>query len=1025
MSDKKKLTPLTLGSLFDGSGGFPLAGILAGIKPVWASEVSSFPILVTQKRLPQVKHYGDVSKLKGSELEPVDIITFGSPCQDLSIAGKRAGLAGERSGLYMQAVRIIKEMLEATNREYPKFCVFENVPGLLSSNQGNDFVACLDMLQELGFIPDVNILDAQYMGVPQRRKRVFITWLNVDYILSRKTNISDCIILQLFTEILLLRLGELLKVLGTEQKNLDVNELSRCEDGLKKRIKLFSLQEESRFLKLLANLTEIQAAYLKEPINSVLYHGADRTAECISTTKGTASDDLNTENQYGSIEQLLKKCLDENYFQEKLSTISTQTRETMLKEISMYFQALLNMLTATLHWTQSFKEETMFLNCFEWVQYCLIEIKENINAGKQCNKSIKDVEWDDVLRLFEQEISEIGESFERHFNEFCGQEILSKSQSLSGDSESCGFPWQRTAAGIETRAGSASGQFCVNPQGSSTLTITEEQTGTLVAQDHGNHPAVLQESFPVLGDQGGDVISVTDNVTCTLRAQSKHPPCVIDENNNDNNDNNNNDDNNIALNEWGDSRPNITNALRVRTSHVPCVMSAGFCTEHSSKARSIGYEEEKSPTLRAGVVPATLLFDNHAQEARYDGPLDTNPTITARYGSGGNNAPLVAQTEFTQENVDVKAFGICSNGSNGMKSNNPNVGFYEAQTSRTLDRAAVNPIAGQGGIAVVEAYNSVQNQAKKADVARALDCSIGHLSSRQGGTAVVNTDEPVKSDKAYEAEANETVETYDVRFTSEGTKNARGHCYKTDISRCLDTSDSNPDGNHGGICIVGFSVNQRDEVRDLRDCAGALQAQPGMKQQTFVLQGSMIGRNDKNGPLGDGVNEDVSFCLNTIDRHAIVTPAQGIQKKQEDKTYCSTVGSFMHAEEERANTLMARDYKDPQIVNVKQSNEQAYIVRRLTPTECARLQGFPDWWCQGLEIPNPSDEELAFWKNVWNEWNAMNNKKPKTENQIRKWLAHPYSEAAEYSLWGNGIALVSGFFVLQGIVRGYEDFNSR
>ena len=168
MSDKKKLTPLTLGSLFDGSGGFPLAGILAGIKPVWASEVSPFPILVTHKRLPQVKHYGDVSKLKGSELEPVDIITFGSPCQDLSIAGKRAGLTGERSGLYMQAVRIIKEMLEATNREYPKFCVFENVPGLLSSNQGNDFVACLDMLQELGFIPDVNILDAQYMGVPQR-----------------------------------------------------------------------------------------------------------------------------------------------------------------------------------------------------------------------------------------------------------------------------------------------------------------------------------------------------------------------------------------------------------------------------------------------------------------------------------------------------------------------------------------------------------------------------------------------------------------------------------------------------------------------------------------------------------------------------------------------------------------------------------------------------------------------------------------------------------------------------------------
>ena len=248
MDDKKTLT---LGSLFSGSGGFELAGILAGIKPIWNSEISPFPVLVTYKRLLQVKHYGDVSKLRGSELEPVDIVTFGSPCQDLSIAGKRAGLTGERSGLYMQAIRIIKEMLEATNREYPKFCVFENVPGLLSSNKGNDFTACLDMLQELGFIPDVSILDAQYMGVPQRRKRVFITWLNVDYILSKRTSISDCITLQLFTEILLLRLGGLLQVLDIEHTKSDVNALNHYEDGLKKRTKLFSIKKEDRFSKLI------------------------------------------------------------------------------------------------------------------------------------------------------------------------------------------------------------------------------------------------------------------------------------------------------------------------------------------------------------------------------------------------------------------------------------------------------------------------------------------------------------------------------------------------------------------------------------------------------------------------------------------------------------------------------------------------------------------------------------------------------------------------------------------------------
>ena len=102
---------LTLGSLFSGSGGFELGGILAGVKPVWKSEIEPFAVLVTHKRLPQVRHYGDVSAIKGSELEPVDIITWGSPCQDLSISGKRAGLGGSRSSLYFQAVRIAKEML--------------------------------------------------------------------------------------------------------------------------------------------------------------------------------------------------------------------------------------------------------------------------------------------------------------------------------------------------------------------------------------------------------------------------------------------------------------------------------------------------------------------------------------------------------------------------------------------------------------------------------------------------------------------------------------------------------------------------------------------------------------------------------------------------------------------------------------------------------------------------------------------------------------------------------------------------
>lgn len=187
---------MKLGSLFSGSGGFELAGTFYGIEPVWASEIEPFPILVTTKRFPNMKHYGDVSKIDGAKVEPVDIVTFGSPCQDLSIAGKRAGLEdGLRSNLFYQAVRIIKEMRKATNNQYPRWAVWENVPGAFTSNNGNDFRSVLETLvgvKENVSIPKPNqwntsgsilgrdyslawrVLDAQYWGVAQRRRRIFL-----------------------------------------------------------------------------------------------------------------------------------------------------------------------------------------------------------------------------------------------------------------------------------------------------------------------------------------------------------------------------------------------------------------------------------------------------------------------------------------------------------------------------------------------------------------------------------------------------------------------------------------------------------------------------------------------------------------------------------------------------------------------------------------------------------------------------------------------------------------------------------
>ena len=629
---------LTLGSLFDGSGGFPLGGLLSGITPVWASEIEPFPIRVTTKRLPFMKHYGDISQMDGGKIEPVDIITFGSPCTDMSVAGRRAGLDGKQSCLFYQAIRIIKEMRCATNGRCPRYIVWENVPGAFSSNSGEDFKAVLEAVIGItepetqvpmpeknrwpyadcymgdGWSVAYRVLDAQFWGVPQRRKRIYL--------------VADF-------------------------------------------------------------------------------------------------------------------------------------------------------------------------------------------AGRSAF------------------------------------DILFKSEGLSGYSAEGFRAWQRAARSTAPCTGAAG--ICLN-------------------------------------DQGGQRMDVTEDVTATLRAEAHHPPCILE--------------------------------------------SAGFCTEHSSKSRSIGYEEETSPTLRAGVVPVAV-YENHSQDTRYTGPIDTAPTVSATYGMGGNNQPFVVigevpktlkirsgcegggkgpliQTDKSatlscnndQTLFQPKAYGICSKESNAMKSDNPHSGVYEAETSRTLDGNGGNPGCNQGGIAVVESY---------------------------------------------------------------------------------------------------------------------------------AIQGSMIGRDDKNGPQGDGINEDVSFTLNTVDRHAV---------------YAMTTGSFTQVAEDKAPTVLARDYKDPTAVcygigrdtfnqgkNAKFAPtfepelqptlvakgpgaiQSGYTVRRLTPTECARLQGFPDWWCDDLGI-EPTTEDLRYWYDVFETHRRIvgSSKKPKSLKQIAKWLRDPHSDAAEYKMWGNGVALPCVVFVLSGIV---------
>ena len=199
---------ITLGSLFDGIGGFPLAAVRCGIVPLWASEIEAFPIEVTKKHFPGMVHVGDITKLDGTDLPPVDIICGGSPCQDLSVAGTRAGLSGSRSGLFMEQIRLTKEMRDAdiqTGRPAllvrPRYLVWENVPGAFSSGEppGEDFRIVQEEIVRIKCDqlsvprPDTGrwepaggivlgdafslcwrVLDAQYWGVAQRRRRIFL-----------------------------------------------------------------------------------------------------------------------------------------------------------------------------------------------------------------------------------------------------------------------------------------------------------------------------------------------------------------------------------------------------------------------------------------------------------------------------------------------------------------------------------------------------------------------------------------------------------------------------------------------------------------------------------------------------------------------------------------------------------------------------------------------------------------------------------------------------------------------------------
>jgi len=420
----------TLGSLFDGSGGFPLAAKLRGITPIWASEIEPFPIRVTTKRFPKMRHYGDISKMNGAEIEPVDIITAGFCCQDLSVAGKRVGLHGERSGLFFQVPRIIKEMLAATKNEYPKFIILENVPGLLSSNKGEDVQLVLDALQELGFAIDINVLDAQKMGVPQRRKRVFIVGVSTNYIMQNyKLASSKVIILQWFIKILQFLLIEAYPAVKQKRGANLLND-SASNGTLQKMVGLFLLQlENDNYKKLLNSLEEMLEIGMESPEIFIKHQDAGQIEGGSLLMADMKQGRVGIEqNQQSPIGVLLKSVIDDALHQINPHFVSEMANEVIEKKIFAYATVLFAIkkhLMALLN-TDTDTYQGMIKSCSDLIEEC-------IDYANQTDRGLpEEMERPWHWNIYIQAVSDYNEQIKRHIRSRSGQKVLPQPYSVQG-----------------------------------------------------------------------------------------------------------------------------------------------------------------------------------------------------------------------------------------------------------------------------------------------------------------------------------------------------------------------------------------------------------------------------------------------------------------------------------------------------------------------------------------------------------------------------------------------------------------
>ena len=648
---------MTMGSLFDGIGGFPLAAVRNGITPLWASEIEAFPIEVTKIRFPEMLHVGDITKLDGAVLPPVDVICGGSPCQDLSVAGQRAGLAGERSGLFMEQTRIAKEMRKADEQRNvpahlvrPRYLVWENVPGAFSSADGEDFRAVIEEIVRIKYSacdvprPDTGkwqsagavllgtefslawrVMDAQFWGVAQRRRRIFL--------------VAD--------------FG------GTTAP-----EILFKQDGLFGDIAESGSQGQGAAAPAQGSTDDTGGACLT-PWDVQSHRIFEETGTWPSLYGGEGGG-------HGYIQT-----------EEKTVIAFAANQRDEVRDL----QDVAGALGAQ----PGMKQQTFVTDA------------EKISAFHVNQR-------DEVIDL----------------NGVSGALLATRNMQMQT------FVAQQPL-------------MCLNDHGGERMDITEEVTPTLRAGMGGHPPLVSQPNCLNGWDTQQSRVFTPEGVAPTLAGADggggRNPAGllfaagVISKGDGD-----------CFL--TPEVHTSITSGGGQAGQGYPCVLTAGFCGNASAEARGIGYQSECSPTIKTGTAPSVLclndqggsqmhcteditgtlraqehghqplvmatqqggaeigvgicptitasagmsgnnqpvLFDNHAKDCRYNGPLEVAPTVTSTYGTGGNNVPLVG-SPILQETICIAGNIIDrepENGGNGLGCQ-PDISY----TITTSDRHAV------------------------------------------------------------------------------------------------------------------------------------------------------------------------------------------------------------------------------------------------------------------------------------------------------------------------------------------------